>query len=75
MRARAGAEAHVLMVESARLYSVDSHLADEVLGLTGAPVVADIAATKPADEPLKLSGPEDAAVAVLVLHGSQSAPE
>ena len=50
------------------LCAVDRHLADKVLGLTGAPVVADIAATKPAEEPLQRRSPQDAAVSVLVLN-------
>jgi len=49
------------------LCAVDRYLADEVLGLTGAPVVADIATGKPADEPLQRSGSEDAALSVLAL--------
>ena len=60
---------------SYELRAGDVHLVDEVLRLAGAPVAAGIAATKPADEPLKLSGPEDAVIPVLTCHGPTSVPE
>ena len=60
---------------SYELRAGDVHLVDEVLRLAGRVVVADIAATQSADEPLKLSSPQDSVVPVFVLHGPQPATE